>query len=175
MNGNAKEYALAIFAVALENDSVEQVHEDLLLVRDALVENPEYKDYLVNPAIPKSERMANLELVFSEQVCDDVFAFLNIICDHGDVFTLEPAIEEFNVMFESHMRMAKAVITSAVELTEDEKTKLITKLQAVTKKNVEAVYVIDKSLIGGVTVDVDGKFYDGSVRKNLKNLKEVIS
>lgn len=175
MNGNAKEYALAIFAIALENDSMAQVHDDLLLVKESLDANPEYKEYLINPAIPKSERVANIEEVFKDNVCEDVFALINIIADHGDIYTLVPAIEEFNLMFEDHMRYAKAVVTSAVELTEEEKEKLMVKLRAVTNKNVEATYVIDKSLIGGLIVDVDGKIFDGSVRKNLKNLKEVIS
>lgn len=175
MNGNAKEYALAIFAIALENDSMDQVHEDLVLVKDALRENPEYKEFLINPSIPKSERAQSIAVVFENRVCDDVFALLNIICDHGDIFTLEPAIDEFNSMYENFTRHAKAVVTSAVELTDEEKAKLVKKLCEVTKKNVDAEYVIDKSLIGGLIVDVDGKLYDGSVRKNLNNIKEVIS
>ena len=175
MNGNAKEYALAMFAIALENDSMESIHSDFLVLREAFNENPGFAEYLINPAIPKSERVANIEEVFKDNVCEDVFALINIIADHGDIYTLVPAIEEFNLMFEDHMRYAKAVVTSAVDLTEEEKEKLMVKLRAVTNKNVDATYVIDKSLIGGLVVDVDGKIFDGSVRKNLNNIKEVIS
>ena len=73
------------------------------------------------------------------------------------------------------MSIADAVITSAVELTDDEKHRLERKLTDVTGKKIRASYVIDKSIIGGVSIAVDGKNYDGSVRKNLKNLKEVMS
>lgn len=175
MNGNAKEYALAVFAIALEEDSMTVIHDDLIMVKDAITENPGYMEYLVNPAIPKSERRENLKMVFESRVCGDVFAFLNILCDHGDMYVMNEAIDEFCAMYEDYMRFSKAVITSAVALTEEEKTKLVSKLQSVTNKRIEAEYQVDPSLIGGVTVDVDGKFYDGSVRKNLSNIKEVIS
>lgn len=175
MNGNAKEYALAIFAVALENDSMASIHDDLLMIRDVFEQNPDYIGFLVNPAVPKSERSESIKAAFEENVNEDVFAFINILCDHGDMYKLMSAIEEFNVMYDNYMKFTKAVITSAVELTDEEKVKLVSKLEKVTSKRIEAEYVIDKSIIGGITVDVDGKFYDGSVRKNFNNLKEVIS
>lgn len=175
MNGNAKEYALAVFALALEGNAMAEIHDDLIMIRDLLKENSGYMEYLVNPAIPKSERSKNLASIFENNVCEDVFAFMNILCEHGDMYVMDDAIAEFCEMYEDYMRFSKAVVTSAVELTEEEKVKLITKLQAVTGKRIEAEFKTDKSLIGGVTVDVDGKFYDGSVRKNLSNIKEVIS
>ena len=55
------------------------------------------------------------------------------------------------------------------------KSTLVKKLSEVTGKTVRASYVIDKDLLGGLSVSVDGRHYDGSVRKNLKNIKEVIS
>ena len=175
MNGNAKEYALAMFAIALENESMAQVHDDLDVIREVIDENPEYIEYLVNPAVSKSERTNSLSAVFEGKVCEDVFAFLNILCDHGDTYILGDCVEEFNAMYEDYMRFSKAVVTSAVELSDDQKSRLITKISAVTGKRVEAEYVIDKALIGGISVEVDGKLFDGSVRKNLNNIKEVIS
>lgn len=175
MNGNGKEYALAMFAIALENDSMEEIHSDMVSLKQVIDENPEYLEYLVNPAVSKSERIENVAMVFEGRVCEDVFAFINILVNHGDTYCLESAIDEFNQMYEDYMHFAKAVVTSVVELTDAEKEKLISKLQQVTKKRVVAEYVIDKSLMGGITVVVDGMFYDGSVRKNLNNIKEVIS
>lgn len=175
MSGNGKEYALAMFSIALENESMEEIHSDLNMVRDAIKENPEYLEFLLNPAVLKSERVASVAEVFEGRVCEDVFAFLNILCDHADMYSLVEAIDEFGKMYEDYMNFSKAVITSAVELTDSEKVKLINKLQKVTKKRIDPEYVIDEKLMGGLTVMVDGKFFDGSVRKNFNNLKEVMS
>lgn len=175
MNGGGKEYAIAMFSLSLENNNLEEVYGDLKLIETVIKENPEYLEYLVNPAVSKAERVENIKKVFEENVCENVFSFMNVLCDHGDMYILTSAISEFDSMYEDYMKYSKAVITSAVELTDEEKAKLISKLMRVTGKRIEAEYVIDKSLIGGLTVMVDGKYFDGSVRKNFKNIKEEIS
>ncbi|MBR1797117.1 MAG: ATP synthase F1 subunit delta [Clostridiales bacterium] len=175
MNGNGKEYAIALFSIMLESDPEGRIYEDLNLVDRSIKENPDYLEFLVNPAIPKSERIESLRGVFEGRVCESVYSFLNVICEHRDMYVLFSAINEFRGLYEDYMNMADAMITSAVELTDDEKRRLVSKLSEVTGKKIRATYTIDKELIGGVSVTVDGKHFDGSVRKNLKNIKEVIS
>ena len=175
MNGNDKEYAIALFSLMLESDEVDKVIPDIDLVDTLFKENPEYIDYLSNPSVPKSERIESLRSVFEGQVCDHVYSFLNVICEHRDMHVLFSAISEFRKMYEDYMHIADAVITSAVELTDEQKARLTAKLTKVTGKTIKPQYVIDKGLIGGISVTVDGKHFDGSVRKNLKNIKEVIS
>lgn len=175
MNGGGKEYALALFSIMLENEHHDDIYNDIELVDAVFKENPEYIEFLINPSIPKSERVGDLRRVFEDKVCEPVFSFLNVIFEHRDMYVLISAIDEFRSMYENYMSIADAVITSAVELTDDEKHRLERKLTDVTGKKIRASYVIDKSIIGGVSIAVDGKNYDGSVRKNLKNLKEVMS
>ena len=175
MNGNGKEYAIAMFAIMLEDENPERIYNDIIEVDKSFKDNPEYLEFLINPSIPKSERMESIKAVFEQRVCDPVFSFLSVICEHRDMYILFSAIDEFRSMYEEYMNYADAVVTSAVELTEDEKTRLVKKLSEVTGKTVRASYVIDKDLLGGLSVSVDGRHYDGSVRKNLKNIKEVIS
>lgn len=175
MNGNGKEYALALFSIMLEDGNTETIYNDLNEVDKLLRDNPDYLDFLINPSIPKSERIQSIKSIFEQSVCEPVFAFLNVICDHRDVGILFSAIDEFRSMYEDYMNYADAEVASAVELTDDEKDRLIKKLSDITGKTIRASYVIDKTLIGGLSVSVDGKHFDGSVRKNLKNIKEVIS
>ncbi len=175
MNGNGKEYAIALFSIMLESGESSTIIGDIDLVDSMFMENPDYIEYLINPSIPKSERIESLRSVFEGQVCDNVYSFLNVICEHRDMHVLFSAIEEFRAMYEDYMHIAEAVITSAVELTDEQKARLTAKLTKVTGKTINARYFVDKSLIGGISITVDGKNFDGSVRKNLKNLKEVIS
>ena len=175
MNGNGKEYAIALFSVMLETGTEDKVAGDLNFIDRTFKENPEYIDYLNNPSIPKSERIESLKSTFEDSVCESVFAFLNVICEHRDMSVLFSSVEEFNTMYDDYKHIATAVITSAVELSDDQKKRLVSKLSEVTGKNIHAEYEIDKNIIGGLSVVVDGKHFDGSVRKNLKNIKEVIS
>lgn len=175
MRGNGKEYAVALFSIALESEQHAQIYDDMEYLKELVNDNPEYIDYLVNSSIPKSERVNNLREVFEGRVCDPVFAFLNVLLEHRDTNVLLSAIDEFRSLYEDYMNVADAVVTSVVELTDEQKKKLISKLSLVTGRRIRATYVIDSSLIGGLSVTVDGKLYDGSIKKNLNNLKEVMS
>lgn len=175
MRGNGKEYAVALFSIALESEEHAQIYGDMEYLKELVNDNPEYIDYLVNSSIPKSERVNNLREVFEGRVCDPVFAFLNVLLEHRDSNVLLSAIDEFRSLYEDYMNVADAVVTSVVELTDEQKKKLISKLSLVTGRRIRATYVIDSSLIGGLSVTVDGKLYDGSIKKNLNNLKEVMS
>ena len=175
MRGNGKEYAVALFSIALESEEHAQIYGDMEYLKELVNDNPEYIDYLVNSSIPKSERVNNLREVFEGRVCDPVFAFLNVLLEHRDTNVLLSAIDEFRSLYEDYMNVADAVVTSVVELTDEQKKKLISKLSLVTGRRIRATYVIDSSLIGGLSVTVDGKLYDGSIKKNLNNLKEVMS
>ena len=175
MRGNGKEYAVALFSIALESGQHAQIYADMEYLKELVNDYPEYIDYLVNSSIPKSERVNNLREVFEGRVCDPVFAFLNVLLEHRDSNVLLSAIDEFRSLYEDYMNVADAVVTSVVELTDEQKKKLISKLSLVTGRRIRATYVIDSSLIGGLSVTVDGKLYDGSIKKNLNNLKEVMS
>ena len=175
MNGTGKEYALALFAVGIENSSCDQMHEDLNLVKDVVTSTPGYTVYLSDPAIPKSERIEKLTEAWENQVGEDILSFLCVLLEHGDMAILGNAIDEFELMYENYKHYARAVITSVVELDDEQKKRLEANLMKSTGKRIEAEYVIEPNIIGGITVTVDGMYYDGSVKKNLKNIKEVMS
>ena len=66
-------------------------------------------------------------------------------------------------------------VTAEAPLTDEEKEKLKNKLEAMTKSTVSMEYFIDESLLGGLIAEIDGKVLDGSLRKRLHDIKEVIN
>ena len=85
------------------------------------------------------------------------------------------SVEEYNALLNASERVFNAKVTSAQELTEEEKAKLIEKLSKSYKGSIQAEYVIDGALIGGVIVEIDGRVMDGSIRHRLQQVKEVIN
>ena len=70
--------------------------------------------------------------------------------------------------------LSSAHVVSAIELSNEEKTALIEKLEKLTGNTVAAEYEINESIIGGVIVNIDDKVIDGSIRHKLQEVKEVI-
>ena len=170
-----REYAEALFELAQEEQSAAEYLESLNTVKCVIEDNPEYIEYLASPAIPLSERTASLEEAFGESMPEYVVSFLKLLCENGKVRTLFACIEEFAKFVSAFSGSAQAVITSAVELNDMQKNGICKKLETVTGKSIDPVFIIDESLIGGVKVEVDGKIFDGSIRNRLGDMKDVMN
>ena len=72
-------------------------------------------------------------------------------------------------------RILDATVTSAVALTDEEKQRLQAALEKQSGGKVNIAYALDRELLGGLIVEIDGKILDGSVRDRLQRVKEVIS
>ncbi|MEG0729836.1 MAG: ATP synthase F1 subunit delta, partial [Cetobacterium sp.] len=58
----------------------------------------------------------------------------------------------------------------AVALTEEQKERLIKKLENKTGKQIKLVVNVDKGLIGGGLIKIGDEITDGSIRRQLDNL-----
>ena len=77
-------------------------------------------------------------------------------------------------MFLDFSNTVRARVTSAVELTESEKIKVSDKLFTLTGQTAMIRYEVDPDILGGIIIETDEQIIDGSVRRRLKEIKEVI-
>ena len=169
-----KEYAAALFELAQETGSVREIGMALDDVWSLMKENPEYLDFLSSPNIPKSERISALEQAFTGSVPEYVVSFLSLLCDRGRVRSLEECISEYRQLCDAADKISVADVESAVELTEVQKDALIRKLEKICGNKVVLNCSVNKELLGGMVVSVDGRVIDGSVKHRLHELKEVM-
>ena len=144
------------------------------MVGDALTAEPEYVELLAAPSIPRDERNALLEQAFGAAVPEQVLSFVQLLCAHGMVRSLPDCIEEYHRLYQAAVAMSTAYVTSAVALTEDQQTRLKEKLSAKFGRAIELVCTVDEHLLGGITVQLDGVVLDGSLRRRLQAVKDVI-
>ena len=169
-----KEYAVALFTLAQETDSTEEISAALDTVSAVMKENPEYMDLLASPNISKAERVEAVEQAFTGFVPDYVVSFLSLFCEKGRIRNLSECISEYKQLCDAANKISVADVSSAVELSEEEKTALQKKLEKMCGNSVVLNCSVDPSLIGGMVVSVDGKVIDGSIRHRLHELKEVM-
>lgn len=175
MNEISREYASALFALAREDGAEEEYAGGLAAIAAAFREAPEYVEFLSSHSIPKEERISALFAVFSGRVPVHVLSFLSLLCEKGRVREFFECVEAYDALLREWKETSHACISSAVPLTEEEKVRLEKKLRAVCGHAVVAEYRVDESLVGGVSITVDGRVMDGSLRRRLQEVKEVIS
>ena len=174
MNEASKEYGTALFMLALETGEKKEYFNALKGVSTIIGENPEYLEFLASPSISVTERLSAIDTAFDGKLPEHVVSFLKLMCEKGRIAELFEAIEEYFTLYDESEKFLPAKITSAVELTDDEKSRLITKLEKTNSCKINPEYITDPSLIGGITVEIDGKILDGSIRQKLREVKEVM-
>lgn len=173
MTKTYKEYAEALFALALENEAADEYSSALNTVRAAFEGDAEYTDFLACYAIPVRERTAAIAQAF-EGISENVLSFLQLLCEHGQIKCFFDIADEFSRLLLAYRSMAHATVYSVVELTDAQKTALRAKLEKLCGRTVSLGYAIDKSIVGGLYIDLDGSIIDGSIRHRLHEVREVI-
>ncbi len=175
MNDVSREYSEALFKLASEQDKGQEYSDALELVKQLVVENPEYIDFMCSPGIPMNERETALDAAFSgDEVMTNIASFLKLLMKSGRARELIEIIDEYQAIFKSAMGVSTAYITSAAPLNGVEMDALKKNLEKRLGHKVECVFSTDASLIGGVVVRVDGKVIDSSIKSQLSDIRELI-
>ena len=170
----SKSYAAALFSLAAESGEQEEVSRALETVTQVLSENPDYLEFLAAPSIAIDERSAAIDQAFGGRVPEHVASFLQVLCRRGHARSYFDCAKEYRKLCDHANRIAPARITSAVELSGAEKQALVEKLERLSGKIVQPEYIVDETLLGGLIVEMEGRVLDGSLKKDLQQVKEVI-
>src|SRR5436305_13523140 len=101
--------------------------------------------------------------------------FIAVLIDHHRAGQMDEIAEQFKQELNQRLGIAETQVSSARELTPEEKQSLEKQMTAITGKVVRATYSRDASLLGGVVVRIASTIYDGSVRGQLERIKEQIA
>lgn len=170
-----KEYGVALFALAKEQNKENEYALSLECVEEVVEANPLYLDFLSSPSIPIGERLDAVDKAFGTSLPEDVVSFIKLLCEKGRIRSLMDCIAQYKTLLDIENSISTAYIKSAVELTEEEKLKLKDKLEIKSGHSVILECSIDESLMGGIVIELDGKIIDGSLSHRLYEVKDVIS
>jgi len=175
MTITSNEYAIALFSLAKENGIEDEIFESLKIVKNVLDETDDLTVFLSSPAIPKSIRLETLNNAFEGKIHEYVLSALCILCENKNIDIFYEFYREFVSLYDSLCKVSIAYVSSPIELDEEEKQKLTEKLEKISGNKVMLKTKIDETLIGGLTVNMDGVSYDGSIKNRLKSIKEVMN
>jgi len=171
----AKEYATALFMIAAEQNETKKFAAALEAVTAALRDNPEYMEFLCAPNISKAERILSIQSIFGGRIPEDVLSFVKLLCEKERIRITEACFREYMKLYDESKHVSWAHVKSAIPLTAEQKAALRLKLEKQSGRNVLLECEVDDTLLGGLIVEMDGKILDGSLRRRLQDVKEVMS
>ncbi len=175
MTTTSREYAEALFELAVQADVTQETSEGVETVISALMQMPEYRALLASPAISKEERLAALDTAFRGKIPDILLAILRMMVSRGHVSALSGMARDYEELARGYRGESMAVVTSAVPLKEAETVALREKLEKKLARKITLQCQVNPDLIGGIRVEVDGRVIDGSIRNKLDEIKEVMN
>jgi F-type H+-transporting ATPase subunit delta len=97
--------------------------------------------------------------------------YLFVIVDQRRAGMLPEIEQAFSAMLDARLGITQATVTSATNLSAEERAELGRTLAQITGRNVQAQYQTNPALIGGAVVRIGSTIYDGSVRAQLERLR----
>ena len=147
-----KEYAKALFMIALESEMVTEYEKALDFIVDVFHETPMYMEFLINPGIALRDRLDAVDDAFSKIIPKDVISFLKLLCKKGNIRKFYDCTTQYKRLTDMFLNTSKAKIISAIELTIEEKKTIVEKLKKISGHTVIAEYIVDKSILGGIII-----------------------
>ena len=171
---NAYEYGKALFALAEEEGIADQVFFELETVAEILVRETDYRTLLDTPAIPTGEKPQLIETAFAS-AHRYVRDFLKMLSERRSIGALGECVRVYGMCLDEARGILRAKAVTAVAMSEAQTQRLSEKLAALTGKTVVLTNVCDPSVIGGVSLHMDGTRLDGSVRAKLEAFRKQLS
>lgn len=167
-------YARALVEVVLEQRiDADVARQQLKSIAEAVRESDDLRRVWESPAISAEQKRSVLDAIAGEiGAFKAVRNFIAVIVDHRRIAMLDDIVRQFEVELDAQLGFVEAKISSARELSADEKRGLEAQVERMTSKKVRSHYTSDPGLLGGVVVRVGSTIYDGSVRGQLEKMKQ---
>ena len=165
-------YAEALLAVTRTEGHATEVEDELFRVAQAVKGSDELRDKLADPHIPVAVRQQIVVDLLEGKANPTTVNLVALVVGNGRVRELPAIVEALVAKAAATADKEVAEVRSAIELTDDQKTRLAAALAKATGKRVEVKVVVDPSLRGGVVSQIGDTVIDGSVRNRLAQLRE---
>lgn len=168
----AKKYAKQFLSL-VNIDQVPEIVSKLETVVMLMQKEKQFRNMLTSPSFKDEERVGVIGYLCEKLgLPEETKKFLNFLSIEGVLIGLGEIVRYINALYLEAKKKVKGIVTSAVELPENIKQKIVESLKTITGRDVELQYEVDPSLIGGVRVKVGSTMYDLSIKGQLGLLRD---
>jgi len=166
----SKEYAKALFLLARREDKPDEIGQELDCFNQLVESNKPIKNFLLAPQLSTETKVKALKRALSGRVSQELLKFLLVLVDKRRQDYLAGICASYHDELNKFYKQVEVSVESAVDLTEQEKNELVTRLSEHLKKKVVARVKVNPSLLGGLICRIGDVVYDGSLRRRAQRL-----
>ena len=172
----ARRYARAVLELGNANGNLDKIGADLRSLAKAMHDSTELVTVLTNPAIRRADRRRVIDSLLQHiGALPHSKNLVYLLLDGERLGSLAAISREVDAMIEARSGRLSAEVTSAKPLNADQLSQITAALEKLSGKKVAVTKHEDPSLLGGVVAKLGDTVYDGSLRAQLKTLRDELS
>lgn len=169
----AKIYAKALLGAAEKSGATASLMTEFdALVSEVLLKFPQLETVLGSALIKHEEKLGILDRTFGGRLSPTLLNFLKVLSGHGRLDLVRDIHREAHVLYDEMRGRTHVHIRSAAPLDKSVTQNMFKILQSKLGGQPELDTTVDPDLIGGVVVRVGDMVFDGSVVRQLEQVRE---
>ena len=165
----ARPYAKAVFASALDTESIDEIKEELKTM--ALVSSTiEVKGMIEDPTLSNNEILNSLKTLLEGTISKTSQSLLNVLAENNRFNLLEAIFEIYKEIVAKHKEQKSVEVFVATEPSSDTKETIKTRLVSTYGEGTNVEFKIDPNIMGGLSIKVGDETLDLSVKGKVKKL-----
>lgn len=172
----ARRYASALADVIIGREEEHQVRAEVAAWQKMISENSPLLEAFSNPTVAYEQKARILnDLIERTRVRPTTANFLRVLLKNQRLAELPQVDAKLAEVLDERAGVISAQVVSARPVSDDTKALLEQKVGEMTGKRTRLTFDIDESLLGGIITRIGSTIYDGSVRNQLRRLREELA
>jgi F-type H+-transporting ATPase subunit delta len=168
----SRRYSIALYEEAKSIGDLDTISGDVDEVVDIIESNRELELFFGSPIIDQVKKTAVTREIFEGKISKLMLNFILLLIErHRDGHVVE-ILKDFRELKNEKEGIVTVDVTSAVELTDEEKNQIKNKIDSYTKLNSKPTFKVEPDLVGGFIVKIKDVVLDASIRHQLEILRK---
>ena len=169
---SAERYSLALFELSEENNLLKKIEEQSLSMLNLINQSRDFFNLIKDPTISQDDLSKVVNKLAEINRFDDLFKnFLNFLIQKRRFFFIERILKSFIEICSKKRGELIAELKSAKKLSNEEILEITEELTKSFSSKIKLNYKNDKSLIGGLVVQVGSTMVDTSIKNKLQQIE----
>jgi F-type H+-transporting ATPase subunit delta len=167
--------ARVLFELATLSDAVDAVDADLASVVKAVRGHVDLHQALTDTSLPAEKKRDILREIFGESVAPETLAIVTLMVERRMTDNLGDLARAFTETAEAERGIVVAEVTTAIELDDALRAKLVKQISAALGRPVTLRERVDETILGGIRINVAGRVLDGTITSQLDGVRQALT
>ena len=170
----ARVYSEALFEVAKEKGSLDEVHEQLGEIADRVDEDRDLQVFFFSPYFSSNEKRDGIAKAFSGGN-EELINFLELLAEKHRMPAIFHIRRRFDELWAEARKRLEVTLTSAVELDQGVVEQVGKQVERQTERDIDMETEVDPEILGGIVLRVGNMVLDASLRSKLERLRKEVA